>query len=127
MSKKSISQILAKEKSHLVWIIAKREESKAYQEWIVPKDLIQKQGYYEGNTQLWLPKSLLQSQSSHQCYPKEEPWLPKITQQWRPVTRSTKPKVNQTTSANQVQKWVPKKASIVNLELSSNSKLEMRQ
>ena len=60
--KESISQISAKGKSHLVWIVAKREESKAHQEWIVLENLIQAQGYYERNTQLWLPKSLLQIQ-----------------------------------------------------------------
>ena len=76
---------------------------------------------------MWLPKSLLQSQLSHQCFLKEEPRQPKITQQWRPATRSTKPEVYQTTSANQIQKWVPKEASTINLELSSKPKPKIQQ
>ena len=121
--KESISQISAKGKSHLVWILAKREESKAYQKWIVPEDLIQAQGYYEGNKQLWLPKSLLHSQLSYQRFSKEEPWQPKTTQQWRPVTSSIKPQVNQTRFANQELKWVPKTISISKPETHSKSSL----
>ena len=104
--------MLATQKSHLVWILAKREESKASQEWIVPKNLIEAQGYYEGNAKVWLPKSLLQSQTSHLPFPEQRPQESKPKQLWRPITTSsnnvTPVQKYQATSMKQEQKWVPK-------------------
>ena len=61
--KEIASQISAKKKSNLVWIEAMRTNSKAYEQYIVPNDLIKAQGYYYGQPNLWLPRALLQSQA----------------------------------------------------------------
>ena len=85
--KEITSQISAKEKSNLVWIKAKRTKSEAYEQYIVPNDLIKAQGYYHGQTKLWLPRALLESQAG-QSKPLQVDLHqePKPKQQWRPVT-----------------------------------------
>ena len=84
--KEITSQISAKEKSNLVWIAAKRIKSETYEQYIVSKDLIKAHGYYHGQTKLWLPRVLLQSQAA-QRKPLQE-YIPQHAQpkkEWRPM------------------------------------------
>ena len=97
-------------------------------EWIVPQELINAQGYYEGQARIWLPKVLMQNQKSSTLSQEDRPQKSHHINQWKtmradsaknPSGPSKVPKDTQGSHLNQAiivreeQKWVPKKLAAV--------------
>lgn len=61
--RESLAQAGKVHNSPLVSIKATGKGTKDSREWIVPQALLTEQGYYEGDTKLWLPKALVQRPS----------------------------------------------------------------
>ena len=122
------------EKINLVRILGRNEKDKTCKECIIPQELISAQGYYEGQTKLWLPKALVHNQQISRSLKQGKPHHSNRIMQWRLeeaainkirsgkaamsqnlpsgqrwVTKSTKPThLHQAIAVQLEKKWVPK-------------------
>ena len=87
--KATLAQLPVNESNNFVRIQERSYESKAYKERVVPQALLSKQGYYEGNTKLWLPRPLLKTPSRSGISNGYQQLVTKTTKQWRPIEAAT--------------------------------------
>ena len=91
----------------------KRVSSKIYKDWIVPHNLSSAQGYYDGPTQLWVPKDANHSQGgSSSLHEIRRPKHSNQIIQQRPVKSNASISNNKVSSSQlqpQKQRWMPKK------------------
>ena len=113
--KDKLAQMSTNEKSNLVWILARDQVSNAYEEWIVPQDLIKAQGYYEGQSQIWLPKALMKNQVSSKISQEEKPQYSNHINQWRSMKATSEKIPSYKTTIAQIlhkkRQWAPRSSN----------------
>ena len=109
--KDRLTQWSVNQRNNLVRIRARGTTSKGYKQWILPQDLLIAQGYYKGQAQFWVPKSMIDTKEGSPL-PKERsrPQKTNQTNQQRPTQVTTSNLSYKATSSQMPgeQRWVPK-------------------